>query len=52
MRSKINFAIEKAFREAGITLPFPQQDVHLQMTPAINEVVNKLILKESLKSLT
>ncbi len=27
--SEINFAIDKAFREAGIEIPFPQRDVHL-----------------------
>ena len=27
--SDVNFAIDKAFREAGITIPFPQTDVHL-----------------------
>ena len=27
--SDINFEIDKAFREAGITIPFPQRDVHV-----------------------
>ncbi|MBI1424974.1 MAG: mechanosensitive ion channel [Gammaproteobacteria bacterium] len=27
--SDINFAIDKAFREEGITIPFPQRDVHI-----------------------
>jgi potassium efflux system protein len=27
--SDLNFAIDAAFREAGITIPFPQRDVHL-----------------------
>ncbi len=27
--SDINFAIDKAFREEGISIPFPQRDVHL-----------------------
>jgi len=34
--SDINFAIDKAFREEGITIPFPQRDVHIynkQMPP-------------------
>lgn len=30
--SDINFAIDKAFREEGITIPFPQRDVHLYDT--------------------
>ncbi len=28
--SEINFAIDKAFREAGIEIPFPQRDVHIR----------------------
>jgi len=27
--SDINFAIDKAFREAGIVIPFPQRDLHI-----------------------
>ena len=30
--SDINFAIDKAFREEGIVIPFPQRDVHLYNT--------------------
>jgi small-conductance mechanosensitive channel len=30
--SDINFAIDKAFREEGIAIPFPQRDVHLYAT--------------------
>lgn len=36
VRSQINFAIDAAFRQAGITIPFPQRDLHLQMSPAVN----------------
>ena len=32
--SEINFAIDKAFREAGIEIPFPQRDVHVRTLPA------------------
>ncbi|HEY0974121.1 MAG TPA: mechanosensitive ion channel domain-containing protein [Solimonas sp.] len=32
--SDLRFAIEKAFREAGIEMPFPQQDVHIRSWPA------------------
>jgi small-conductance mechanosensitive channel len=28
--SNLNFSIDKAFREAGIEIPFPQRDVHLK----------------------
>lgn len=28
--SEINFAIDKAFREADIEIPFPQQDIHIK----------------------
>jgi potassium-dependent mechanosensitive channel len=29
-RSDLNFAIDQAFRERGIELPFPQRDIHLR----------------------
>lgn len=35
LKSQINYAIDEAFRKANIRIPFPQQDLHLQMTPAI-----------------
>ncbi len=31
--SEINFAIDKAFREAGIEIPFPQRDLHVKTLP-------------------
>ncbi len=30
VRSEINFAIDEAFREHGITIPFPQRDIHIK----------------------
>ena len=33
VRSDVNLAIWKSFREAGITIPFPQRDVHLYPAP-------------------
>jgi len=34
--SNINFAIDKAFREEGIEIPFPQRDVHVKALPDNN----------------
>ena len=31
--SDINFAIDKEFREAGVTIPFPQRDLHIVSYP-------------------
>ena len=31
--SDLNFAIDKAFREANIEIPFPQRDVHVRTLP-------------------
>lgn len=31
--SELRFAIDKAFREAGITIPFPQRDLHIKEVP-------------------
>ncbi len=30
VKSELNFEINKRFKEEGITIPFPQQDVHLK----------------------
>jgi len=38
--SDLNFAIDKAFREAGIEIPFPQRDVHVKAP------VNRMDLEE------
>jgi small-conductance mechanosensitive channel len=34
--SDLNFAIDKAFREEGIVIPFPQRDVHVKDLPNKN----------------
>ncbi|MCA9399157.1 MAG: mechanosensitive ion channel, partial [Candidatus Omnitrophica bacterium] len=38
LRSDINFMIDAAFREHDIKIPFPQRDIHLQMTPAVEKL--------------
>ena len=35
VKSDLRFMIDKAFRENGITIPFPQRDVH--MKPSLNK---------------
>ncbi len=39
--SQLNFAIDQAFRDAGIQIPFPQRDLHLQMTPAVEQIAGR-----------
>jgi len=38
LRSQLNYAIDAAFRENGIEIPFPQRDLHLK-TPGAEEAV-------------
>jgi uncharacterized protein YndB with AHSA1/START domain len=42
VQSDINFAIDQAFREADITIPFPQRDLHLISYPEEREKVEVL----------
>jgi small-conductance mechanosensitive channel len=34
VKSDLNFAIDKAFRENGVEIPFPQRDIHVRSTVA------------------
>jgi len=38
LKSQLNYAIDKAFREHDIEIPFPQRDVHIK-TPSPKEIV-------------
>jgi len=43
VRDALNMAVDKAFREAGIVIAFPQRDIHVQSVKAgtIGEVLDK-----------
>lgn len=43
IRTQARIAVLKAFREAGIEIPFPQRDIHIQ--PADMDLLNKHMLK-------
>lgn len=40
VRSQINFAIDAEFRKENVQIPFPQRDVHLQLTPAVERLAS------------
>jgi len=40
--SDINFAIDKAFREASVEIPFPQRDLHVKSLPENYKTDNKI----------
>lgn len=39
--SELRFAIDKAFREAGISIPFPQRDLHIKDVGELAELLGK-----------
>ena len=41
VRSDINYSIDEALKKEGIQIPFPQRDVHVKMTPAIQKLADK-----------
>lgn len=41
LRSQLNYLIDAAFRKADIKIPFPQRDLHLQLSPAIDLLAAK-----------
>lgn len=38
LRSRLNYAIDAAFRRNGIQIPFPQHDLHIKSASALKEV--------------
>ncbi len=40
LQSELNYKIEAVFRRETIEIPFPQQDVHLQVSPALDLLKN------------
>jgi potassium efflux system protein len=49
--SDVNFAIDKAFREAAIEIPFPQRDLHIKNMP-VTEAVEKVKKDDGDKSMS
>jgi small-conductance mechanosensitive channel len=41
-RSDLRFRIFKAFREAGIEIPFPQRDIHLRDLDTVRTLLTRL----------
>ncbi|MCL4410590.1 MAG: mechanosensitive ion channel [Firmicutes bacterium] len=47
VRSPIKIEIFKRFKEAGITIPFPQRDLHVKsLTPAVLESLERLVKRQ------
>ncbi|HUZ46261.1 MAG TPA: mechanosensitive ion channel domain-containing protein [Terriglobia bacterium] len=40
LRSRLNFAIDAAFRRAGVEIPFPQRDVHVKSAKGLLGIFN------------
>ena len=38
--SELRFAIDKAFRDAGISIPFPQRDLHIKDAGELAQLVS------------
>ncbi|MGB8274258.1 MAG: DUF3772 domain-containing protein [Alphaproteobacteria bacterium] len=45
--SEIRFAIDKAFREAGIQIPFPQRDLHIRDLDRLERALGALKAREA-----
>jgi small-conductance mechanosensitive channel len=40
LRSRLNYAIDEAFRAHGIEVPFPQRDLHVKSAKGLAEILN------------
>jgi potassium-dependent mechanosensitive channel len=40
LRSRLNFAIDAAFRREGVQIPFPQRDVHVKSASGLEGILN------------
>jgi small-conductance mechanosensitive channel len=40
LRSRLNFAIDAAFRREGVEIPFPQRDVHVKSASGLERILN------------
>jgi potassium efflux system protein len=47
VKSDINFSIDQAFRDAGITIPFPQRDLHIVSYPEQSKTEPKPVQSSS-----
>ena len=47
IRSDVNFEINRRFQEAGIGIPFPQQDVHIKVDKEDVGIIRELLAKNS-----
>ncbi len=39
LRSRINYSIDRAFRRAGVQIPFPQRDLHVRSAEGLHNLV-------------
>jgi len=51
VKSDLNFAIDQAFREAGVAIPFPQRDLHLISLPESQQPQDTPVEKEKVDTI-